>query len=119
MEDMHVPLVDDDSKIKPTLPKKQHLISGPSKVTDFQSYTVQYPHTIDQFLPDASRTQIGIAKQGRDSFLVRFIVDPDNPRSDRHSFMLEYKAPRELFGKPLMGNIILAGDSPQSMSIYF
>ena len=80
-------------------------------------YPVQNPITIDQLVPDLNMTQVGIAQQRRDSFLVRFIIaDTDDRNKTLHSFMVEYPGvvPDNLIGKPFWGVLYKMGDQPAS-----
>jgi len=92
-------------------------LSGNTKLT---WYTVQNRITIVEFVPDDNRTQIGIAQQRNDSFLVRFIISYNSDK-DRRSFMVEYPgvAPRDLYGKVFWGSLRIAGDTPSSVSFLF
>ena len=83
-------------------------------------YSVQNPITIVQFIPDDNRTQIGIAQQRKDSFLVRFIISYNKDKDRRH-FMVEYPgvAPGDLYGKVFWGSLVVAGDTPASLSFLF
>jgi hypothetical protein len=92
-------------------------LSGDAKLT---WYTVQNPITIDELVPDNNRTQIGIAQQRKDSFLVRFIISYNGDRDRRH-FMVEYPgvAPADLYGKAFWGSLQIAGDTPHSVNFLF
>jgi len=96
------------------------MFSGLSGVTYVKPtiYEVQFPITIDEFVPVPNRTQIGIAKQMNDSFFVRFIMEPDNdyPNQNWDSFFVEYPgvAPDELLNKVFWGRLHVTGDTPAS-----
>jgi len=94
-------------------------LGGPDPVR-FTNYTVVDPITIDELVPKNNRTQIGIAKQKKDSFLVRFIISYNNDK-DRHSFMVEYPgvAPDDLVGKVFWGSLSEVGDVPYSVNFLF
>lgn len=83
-------------------------------------YTAANPITIDEFVPADNRTQIGIAQQRKDIFLVRFIISY-NKDKDRRMFMVEYNgvAPRDLFGKVFWGTLRITGSTPASVSFLF
>ena len=72
----------------------------------------------DQFVPKDTRTQIGIAMQKRDLFLVRYIIDyVDSAKNGvRHTFMLNYEgtAPKDLVGKVYWGTLIALGGTPNA-----
>src|SRR6266568_8991439 len=53
---------------------KYNVFSGLTGHAPLANYEVPDPITIDEFVPENNRTQIGIAKQMNDSFLVRFII---------------------------------------------
>jgi hypothetical protein len=74
------------------------------------------PIRIDQLAPADNRTQIGIALQKTDSFLVRFIIEYNKAR-DRHMFMVAYRgiAPKDLVGKVCWGRMVAVGDTPGSV----
>jgi hypothetical protein len=96
------------------------LFSGLTGNVRRTQYEVPDPITIDELVPENNRTQIGIAKQMSDSFLVRFIISYNNG-NNRHDFMVEYPgvAPVELFGKPFWGHLYEAGDAPVNLSYLF
>jgi hypothetical protein len=99
---------------------KFNVFSGLGGNVPLTNYEVQDPVTIDALVPENNRTQIGIAKQMNDSFLVRFIISYNNDKN-RHNFMVEYPgvAPSELFGKPFWGHLYEAGNAPNSVSYLF
>jgi hypothetical protein len=84
------------------------------------NYEVSHPITIDVLVPENNRTQIAVAKQMNDSFLVRFIISYNNDKN-RHSFMVRYRgvAPGDLFGKPFWGRLHKAGDTPAAVPYLF
>ena len=103
-----------DQKLKYTV------FSGLTGNVKFTTYEVLDPVTIDELVPAYNRTQIGIAKQMKDSFLVRFIIDSDNNKK-RETFMVEYPgvAPDELLHKVFWGVLRNGGDTPASVGFLF
>jgi hypothetical protein len=99
---------------------KYTVFSGLGGHVPFTNYEVQDPTTIDELVPENNRTQIAVAKQMNDSFLVRFIINYSNDKN-QHSFMVEYPgvAPGDLFGQPFWGRLHEAGDVPNSVSYLF
>jgi hypothetical protein len=99
---------------------KYTVFSGLTGNVPLTNYEVPDPITIDELVPENNRTQIGIAKQMSDSFLVRFIISYNNDKN-RHHIMVEYPgvAPGELFGKPFWGHLHEAGDVPDSVRYLF
>jgi hypothetical protein len=105
---------------KDTGTPKYTVFSGLAGGVPFTNYGVPDPITIDELVPENNQTQIAVAKQMKDSFLVRFIISY-NEDKNRHSFMVEYPgvAPGDLFGKPFWGHLVDAGDVPNSVSFLF
>jgi hypothetical protein len=99
---------------------KYTVFSGLTGNVPFTNYEVPDPITIDALVPENNRTQMAIAKQMNDSFLVRFIISYNNDKN-RHSFMVRYPgvAPDDLFGKPFWGQLHVAGDVPASVPFLF
>jgi hypothetical protein len=99
---------------------KWKVFSDLSGDTKFTFYTVQEPITIVELVPTNNRTQIGIAQQRNNSFLVRFIISYNRDKDRRH-FMVEYPgiAPSDLYGKAFWGTLRIAGDTPSSVSFLF
>jgi hypothetical protein len=99
---------------------KYTVFSGLTGNVPLTNYEVSHPITIDALVPENNRTQIGVAKQMNDSFLVRFIISYNNDKN-RHSFMVRYPgvAPGDLFGKPFWGRLHKAGDTPASVPYLF
>jgi hypothetical protein len=81
----------------------------------FTFVSTKAPVRINEFAPKGNRTQIGIAMQKKEFFLVRFIIS-FNENRDRHTFMLEYKgeAPERLIGKVYWGSLMALGNTPAS-----
>jgi hypothetical protein len=92
-------------------------MSGKSPPTHYQ---VLNPITIDEVVPDLNQTQIAIAKQMKDSFLVRFIIADGNDKDkERQGFMVEYPGvvPGDLIGKPFWGFLHKEGDNPLAIQL--
>jgi hypothetical protein len=93
---------------------KNTIYSGMSGKSPPTHYQVLNPITIDEVVPDLNQTQIAIAKQMKDSFLVRFIIaDGNDQDKERQGFMVEYPGvvPGDLIGKPFWGALHKEGDS--------
>jgi hypothetical protein len=93
---------------------KETIYSGMNDKCPPTHYQVLNPITIDELVPDKNQTQIAIAKQMKDSFLVRFIIaDGNDQDKERQGFMVEYPGvvPGDLIGKPFWGALHKEGDS--------
>jgi hypothetical protein len=90
------------------------------RTVPFTIYEVPHPIIIDAFVPENNRTQIAVAQQMNDSFLVRFIISYNDDKN-QHSFMVRYPgvAPGDLFGKPFWGQLHVLGDTPGSVPFLF
>jgi hypothetical protein len=99
---------------------KYTVFSGLTGNVPLTQYEVPDPITIDELVPKNNRTQVAIAKQMNDSFLVRFIISYNDDKNQHH-IMVEYPgvAPGELFGKPFWGHMREAGNVPASVSFLF